>query len=274
MSIRAMTYVWETAQASGTELLCLLALADFANDEGEAYPGIKRLAKKCRIGERGIQKVLRKLEESGEIKIEQCEGLKTSTGHTNKYTLVKFNQRVNYRTSLEERGEHQDTPGVNVGTPPGVNVGTPKPSVLTISKPSEEKDSAATQTPALSPSKKKTREKKDSHPNTKPILTAYAEAREAAEPGCVIHYGAEGVAAKKLAEKGWTPEQVTECFNLLKQETFWFEKPLHLATIADQIAAKLKGGKTYVNPNCVSSGKWESEIDVSDFDLATFQWGQ
>lgn len=136
MSIKVMNYVWDHSDAQGTELLCLLAIADNANDDGEAFPGIARIAKKCRVGERAIQKVLRKLQDSGEIEVRIGHGLKTTTGHTNRYVLLKYQEWVNVGTPQPARGERGDTPGVNSGTPQGVNVGTPKPSVLTISKPS------------------------------------------------------------------------------------------------------------------------------------------
>jgi hypothetical protein len=41
MSIKVMSLVWEKSQAKGKELLLMLAIADFADDWGEAFPGIK-----------------------------------------------------------------------------------------------------------------------------------------------------------------------------------------------------------------------------------------
>jgi hypothetical protein len=38
MSIKVMSQVWEHSTRKGTRLLLLLALADFANDEGICYP--------------------------------------------------------------------------------------------------------------------------------------------------------------------------------------------------------------------------------------------
>ncbi len=40
MSIRVMTAVWEESRAGGVALLCLLALADHADDEGWCYPAV------------------------------------------------------------------------------------------------------------------------------------------------------------------------------------------------------------------------------------------
>jgi len=37
MSVRTMARVWEQSQHAGTNLLMLLAIADFADDDGQAY---------------------------------------------------------------------------------------------------------------------------------------------------------------------------------------------------------------------------------------------
>lgn len=38
MSIRVMSSVWANSKQSGNDLLVLLALADFADDRGVAFP--------------------------------------------------------------------------------------------------------------------------------------------------------------------------------------------------------------------------------------------
>lgn len=69
-----MSAVWKSANVSGSHLLVLLALADFATDEGLAWPAIKTLAEKARISERQTQEVLRSLEEQGYLSIGMNEG--------------------------------------------------------------------------------------------------------------------------------------------------------------------------------------------------------
>ena len=69
MSIKAMTWVWDNSPQKSTNLLMLLAIADFCNDEGVCYPGVPRLAKKCRLQERGARKVITKLQDVGEITV-------------------------------------------------------------------------------------------------------------------------------------------------------------------------------------------------------------
>lgn len=75
MSIEVMTQVWKHADASGGELLVLLALADYSNeDRGCAWPSVRTLAKKSRLGIRQTQYAIRNLEAKGLIRIEAGAG--------------------------------------------------------------------------------------------------------------------------------------------------------------------------------------------------------
>lgn len=69
-----MATVWEKSQHSGTGLLMLLAIADFADDEGQAFPSVATLARKCRMKERNAQYILSELIESGELAILRGNG--------------------------------------------------------------------------------------------------------------------------------------------------------------------------------------------------------
>lgn len=75
-----MSQVWEhSAHAEGT-LLVLLALADFANDEGICFPSQTTLAKKSRLSSRQVRRVVGDLLASGELAIVRAgrgRGLKT-----------------------------------------------------------------------------------------------------------------------------------------------------------------------------------------------------
>lgn len=77
MSIDVMSYVWKHSKHKGSELLTLLAIADFAHADGtNAWPSIKALSEKTRMTERNVQFVLRKLEASEELIIERNAGPK------------------------------------------------------------------------------------------------------------------------------------------------------------------------------------------------------
>lgn len=74
MSIEVMTRVWKHSRREGTELLLLLAIADYADDHGVAHPYKAQLAKKCRISERTVQRLLKKIESEGELEIRRADG--------------------------------------------------------------------------------------------------------------------------------------------------------------------------------------------------------
>jgi hypothetical protein len=69
MSISVMSQCWSQSKHSATDLLMLLAIADFSDDKGKAYPAIGTLAAKCRMGRRNAQYVIKKLEDSGELSV-------------------------------------------------------------------------------------------------------------------------------------------------------------------------------------------------------------
>jgi len=69
-----MSQVWANSVSTGSARLILLAIADFADDQGTAYPSVETLAKKSRVSERTVQYCLRELVQSGELAILEGEG--------------------------------------------------------------------------------------------------------------------------------------------------------------------------------------------------------
>jgi len=74
MSIAVMTKVWKYSQQKQSALLILLALADFANDDGWCWPSIDTLSNKARCSRRTVQETLRRLEKNGEIEVHLNQG--------------------------------------------------------------------------------------------------------------------------------------------------------------------------------------------------------
>ncbi len=74
MSIKLLDRGWRFSKAKGGDLLVLLGIADFANDEGIAYPSIPTLARKARLTPRNAQRAIRRLVASGELLIEEGKG--------------------------------------------------------------------------------------------------------------------------------------------------------------------------------------------------------
>lgn len=74
MSISTMARVWANSRHTGTNLLMLLAIADFSDDDGKAYPAVAKLATKCRMSKRNAQDRLRELADSGELTVLKNQG--------------------------------------------------------------------------------------------------------------------------------------------------------------------------------------------------------
>jgi hypothetical protein len=69
MSIKVATQVWNGSQHKSGDLLVLLALADHADDQGKAWPGIPLLARKARLSQRHTRRCLNRLVSSCEVEI-------------------------------------------------------------------------------------------------------------------------------------------------------------------------------------------------------------
>lgn len=127
MAIKIMSKVWDNGPAGQSECFVLLALADYANDDGECWPSVDGIAKKCRLSERGVRKILRRLEDDGWITTAVGGG----RHGCNKYIINP------------EQGSPRNAvpPGTGVqktrnGSAENPEHGSPEPS-LTIKEPSE-----------------------------------------------------------------------------------------------------------------------------------------
>lgn len=74
MSIRIMSAVWERQDITPTHKLVLLALADWANDEGLCWPSIDKLCTKSGLKRRSVQMAIQSLEQAGFLKREEIIG--------------------------------------------------------------------------------------------------------------------------------------------------------------------------------------------------------
>lgn len=98
MSIKVMTDVWAYADCKGSELLILLALADFSDDNGEnIYPSMQTLAKKSRLSEPQARRVVQNLVKLGLIEITEKGGWQRGRNRSNSY-------RIKLETLLAARG--------------------------------------------------------------------------------------------------------------------------------------------------------------------------
>ena len=167
-----MSKVWKHSRAEGSALLLLLAIADFANDDGIAWPSIATLAEKARISERMAQRHVKLLSEMGELEVDY------RIGRSSLYRVL---------TPVTD-----DTPPQSVtpvmGDGGGVSPMTPEPSLNHQERKSY----------GLTP--QRSSRKRD---ELWDIL-----AIELGEPGTASERGRRNKALKELREVGATPEEI------------------------------------------------------------------
>src|SRR5262245_42302484 len=79
MSIEATSAVWKRSrQKKSSRLVVLLALADYTNSDGIAWPAVSTLARKARMSERNVQRCVRALEKAGELEVRANQGRRGS----------------------------------------------------------------------------------------------------------------------------------------------------------------------------------------------------
>lgn len=84
-----MSWIWEHSAASGSELLILLAMADFADDTGGSiYPSMQTLAKKARMSTDQARRVVHKLIADGLVELVQKGGWDGGRNRSNEYCLI------------------------------------------------------------------------------------------------------------------------------------------------------------------------------------------
>jgi len=120
MSIRLMCAAFD-ADVPATQKLVLLALCDNANDQGQCFPSIALLQRKCSLSDRAIQNAIAWLEEQGYL---------SRTFRTGSATIYVM---------TPERGSPPNDvhPRTKFTPPPNVVHPTPEPrSPITIKEPS------------------------------------------------------------------------------------------------------------------------------------------
>ena len=84
MSVHCISQVLEKSTHAGSDLLMLMVLANYSDDQGNSYPSVATLARKCRMKPRNANYILKELQDSGELKV-----LKNQGPHgTNRYQIL------------------------------------------------------------------------------------------------------------------------------------------------------------------------------------------
>ena len=101
MSIRWISHVWQKSPYKGEHLLLHLALADFANDEGECFPSVRTLALKARCSEQWVRQGIRKMIDHDLIEIVE-RGL--GRGNVNRYRLKGVSKKGESDFGISAKG--------------------------------------------------------------------------------------------------------------------------------------------------------------------------
>lgn len=121
MSIKLMTAVWDRTDITSTQKLVLLALADWANDDGLCWPSIATIGTKSSLKERAVQMTIRSLEDAGFVMREEV------VGRGNRYWLRMPPHEMHPRTECTPPPhEMHPTPALNAPNTPKTHQLTPK----------------------------------------------------------------------------------------------------------------------------------------------------
>ena len=136
MSVHATSWAWQQQVGDKGAKLVLLKLADQANDDFEAWPSRKTLARECELGDgpaglQAVKRALRHLRDAGFIEIEERRdpsGRQTS----NTYRILGRGTQV-----TPSPGVMGDPPEGAVGDPPEGVMGDPLTTLNRQEEPSE-----------------------------------------------------------------------------------------------------------------------------------------
>lgn len=115
MSVKLMAKAWDS-DVGGNDLLVLLALCDFANDDGELFPSLATISKKAKVCKSSLAYILKAYEEIGVITRSQRKrenGSDTSTFY--KILTLEFDSKSykkayqkarNYKSAESPQCEH------------------------------------------------------------------------------------------------------------------------------------------------------------------------
>ena len=123
MSYKIQDAVWERADYRGETMMVLLALAGYASSEGICWPAQDTLAKRARVSRRGLQYIIRRLVEAGDIEIEQAGGAGERGRSSTVYRLSRYVGAPDAPLACDDRGmacapqAHGVRPTGEVGAP-------------------------------------------------------------------------------------------------------------------------------------------------------------
>jgi len=163
MSIKLMSQVWDVQSLTQPRKMLLLAVADFANDEGYSWPAVETLMRKCSFkSDSGVRRALTELAEAGWLSkssrsVKAANGRRQQGSNAYQLNLAKLLaesiaepvprtvskpgvEPVPYEGSQHEPSYHEGSPheGSSDDKKPGYEPvpGTPDPSLRSKHDPS------------------------------------------------------------------------------------------------------------------------------------------
>lgn len=105
MSVKVMSMVWEDFPGGGADLLALLALADWSDDEGRCFPAMASIAAKVRLSRSQAQRVVHRLIEMGFVTVTGNEtGGAPGSSRRYKINISKLTGRMDATGSAHATG--------------------------------------------------------------------------------------------------------------------------------------------------------------------------
>lgn len=140
MSLELLTLAWRADLPNGSDKLVLLALADFANGDAQAWPSNDTLAAKCSRSEQTVRDALRRLARDGHVTREERSGRTTRFIVHPRFTPPEIHEgsencegsenQQGYGNSEGSEDPHPTPPESWGATPPNI-----QPGPLPISRP-------------------------------------------------------------------------------------------------------------------------------------------
>ncbi len=109
-----MGWVLDNPSVGGNAKLVALALANYANDKGLAWPSVETLAKITGLSTRQIQRILPQIEKAGLVKISPGGGRK----HTHRYQFTSVGNSDNLSSFSARNGDNLSQKGDMVSPDP------------------------------------------------------------------------------------------------------------------------------------------------------------
>ena len=109
-----VAWAFDNQSVRGNAKLVTLALANYANDKGSAWPSVETLAKKTGLSKRQIQRLLPQIEKAGLLKITTGGGRK----RTHRYQFTHMENSDNLSSFSHRNGDNLSKKGDIVSPDP------------------------------------------------------------------------------------------------------------------------------------------------------------